>query len=184
MTQIFQQSTKKIKGKVTDMNGSPIIGATIYINSNAKAEAITDVNGEFSLETPEGAVVNITYVGYEPLSFKVNASQMSYSLKMREDAKKLNEVVVVGYGVQKKVTMTGAVANVKSDELTQIPNTNLSNSLAGRAPGATITGNSGLMELPLPSGCVADSVSRFSSSTASYATRPLSMHSNLTKSTR
>lgn len=130
---------------MTDVNGSPIIGATININGKAKAAAITDVNGEFSMEAPEGAIVNISYIGYEPLTFKVNATETNYSLKMSEDAKRLNEVVVVGYGVQKKVTMTGAVANVKSDELTQIPNTNLSNSLAGRAPGATITGNSGLM---------------------------------------
>lgn len=145
MTQVLQQATRKIQGKVTDVNGSPIIGATININGKAKAAAITDVNGEFSMEAPEGAIVNISYIGYEPLTFKVNATETNYSLKMSEDAKRLNEVVVVGYGVQKKVTMTGAVANVKSDELTQIPNTNLSNSLAGRAPGATITGNSGLM---------------------------------------
>ena len=66
MTQVLQQATRKIQGKVTDVNGSPIIGATININGKAKAAAITDVNGEFSMEAPEGAIVNISYIGYEP----------------------------------------------------------------------------------------------------------------------
>ena len=91
-----------------------------------------------------GATLKVSYIGYVDQTMKIT-NQNDYSISLKEDSQNLDEVVVVGYGVQKKVNMTGSISNVKSDDLTAIPNTNLSNSLAGRAAGATIAGNSGLM---------------------------------------
>ena len=92
-----------------------------------------------------GATLSVSYIGYLEQEITIREGQTRLLVKLQEDTQRLDEVVVVGYGVQKKASMTGSISNVKADELTAIPNTNLSNSLAGRAPGATITGNSGLM---------------------------------------
>ena len=127
-----------------DESGIPIIGANVLVKGTTNG-TITDMDGKFTLrDVPESAVLVISYIGYLDHEASV-AGQHTLHIRLKEDTQKLDEVVVVGYGVQKKVNMTGSISNVKADELTAIPNTNLSNSLAGRAPGATIVGNSGLM---------------------------------------
>lgn len=136
--------SKKITGTVVDAAGVPIIGANVIVVGTTN-DSITDMDGKFVIEdVAEGAKLKVSYIGYIDQVITVS-KQADYSISMKEDSQNLDEVVVVGYGVQKKVNMTGSISNVKSDELTAIPNTNLSNSLAGRAPGATIVGNSGLM---------------------------------------
>lgn len=136
--------SKKITGTVVDAAGVPIIGANVIVVGTTNG-SITDMDGKFVIEdVAEGAKLKVSYIGYIDQVITVS-KQADYSISMKEDSQNLDEVVVVGYGVQKKVNMTGSISNVKSDELTAIPNTNLSNSLAGRAPGATIVGNSGLM---------------------------------------
>ena len=103
------------------------------------------MDGKFTLiNVPENAILVVSYIGYLDREIPV-AGKSTLEIRLKEDTQKLDEVVVVGYGVQKKVNMTGSISNVKADDLSVIPSTNLSNSLAGRAPGATITGNSGLM---------------------------------------
>lgn len=142
---VTQQATRTISGMVVDANGEPIIGANVLVKGTTNG-AITDIDGKFSLDgVPVSASLVVTYIGYKNMEVKVTANKSNYKVTLREDAEALDEVVVVGYGSQKKVNMTGAVANVQSEKLTAIPSTNLSNSLAGRAAGATIVGNSGLM---------------------------------------
>ena len=136
--------TKKITGTVVDAAGVPIIGANILVEGTTNG-SITDMDGRFMIENvEEGAKLRISYIGYVDQVITIS-SKAEYAITLKEDSQNLDELVVVGYGVQKKASMTGSISNVKADELTAIPNTNLSNSLAGRAPGATITGNSGLM---------------------------------------
>lgn len=135
--------TKTVTGVVLDASNIPVIGANVIIKGTSNG-TITDMDGKFVLEVPENAVLQVSYIGYIDQEIPVSGKS-SVQVLLKEDTQNLDEVVVVGYGVQKKVNMTGSISNVKSDELTAIPNTNLSNSLAGRAPGATITGNSGLM---------------------------------------
>lgn len=140
------QQNKAISGVVVDDAGIPVIGANIVIKGSTDIGTITDIDGNFKLDNvPDGATLLISYIGYIEQSVLVTGNKSSYQVTLREDTQKLDEVVVVGYGVQKKVNMTGSISNVKAEELTAIPTSNLSNTLAGRAPGMTITGNSGLM---------------------------------------
>ncbi len=145
VTEGTQQQKKIVSGTIVDNTGLPVIGANVVLKDNPGVGAITDIDGKFTLEVPVGATLLVSYIGYLEQTVQVTAGKNSYDITLNEDTQKLDEVVVVGYGVQKKVNMTGSISNVKADDLSVIPNTNLSNSLAGRAPGATITGNSGLM---------------------------------------
>ena len=141
-----QQQKKAISGVVIDDTGLPVIGANIILKGGAGVGTVTDADGKFTLDgIPDGATLLVSYIGYLDQTIQVTGDKSSFQITLHEDTQKLDEVVVVGYGVQKKVNMTGSISNVKAEELSVIPNTNLSNSLAGRAPGATITGNSGLM---------------------------------------
>lgn len=138
------QQDGKLTGTVVDEAGIPVIGANILVKGTTNG-TITDLDGHFVLsDVPDNAIIVVSYIGYLDQEIPANG-KTSLDIKLKENTQKLDEVVVVGYGVQKKVNMTGSISNVKAEELSVIPNTNLSNSLAGRAPGATITGNSGLM---------------------------------------
>lgn len=134
---------KTVKGTVTDMTGEPIIGANVTVKGTTLG-TITDIDGNFTLEVPANATLLFSFIGYTTAEQAVG-NQLVITQVLREDTQALDEVVVVGYGVQKKVSMTGSIVNVKADEISQIPTSNLSNTLAGRAPGLTIAGNSGLL---------------------------------------
>lgn len=139
------QQTRTVTGTVLDKAGAPVIGASIILKGNGTVGTVTDLDGKFSLPgITDGSVLIVSSIGYVEQELVVTGAS-PFSIVLEEDTQALEEVVIVGYGVQKKVNMTGSIANVKADELTQIPQANLSNSLAGRAPGATIVGNSGLM---------------------------------------
>ena len=138
------QQAKKVTGVVVDQAGVPVVGANIVVKGGAGVGTITDIDGNFTLDVANDATLIVSYIGYLDQEVSVKG-KASLQITLKEDTQALDEVVVVGYGVQKKVNMTGSISNVKSDDLTAIPNSNLSNSLAGRAAGATITGNSGLM---------------------------------------
>ena len=141
----MQQARKTVSGIVSDTKGEPIIGANIFVKGTTNG-TISNIDGEFTLsDVHDNAVLLISYIGYRNSEVTVNDKTTQYKITLHEDIQKLDEVVVVGYGTQKKVNMTGAITNVKADELTPIATSNLSNTLAGRAPGMTITGNSGLM---------------------------------------
>ncbi len=127
------QEEKKITGTVVDASGMPIIGANVMVKGTTNG-TITDFDGKFVLNVPDEAVLQISYIGYTNQEVKVgNKSELSVTLK--EDTELLDEVVVVGYGVQKKVNLTGAVSNIKANDITKSSTSNISNALVGRIPG-------------------------------------------------
>ncbi|GAB2594675.1 TonB-dependent receptor [Spirosoma areae] len=134
-----------VKGKVTDTEkGEPIPGATIVLKgANATKGTNTDANGDYSIAVPDrNAVLVFSFVGYEKQEIAVgNRQQVNIILK--PDMKELNEVVVVGFGTQKKATVTGAIASVSTKDLLQSPVANISNSLVGRMPGLFAVQGSG-----------------------------------------
>ncbi len=131
-----------VHGKVTDQTtGETLIGVSVKVK-NSGAGTVTDVKGSFTLSTVSDAVLVISYVGYTSVEVPVNGRD-NLVIKIQTASKGLNEVVVVGYGVQKKITVTGSVATVKGAELEQSPSVNLSNTLAGRLAGVTAVQASG-----------------------------------------
>ena len=139
--EVVQQSAKKIFGKVVDSTGLPIIGANVYQKGTTNG-VITNVDGEFVLEVPKGASIVISYVGYNMQELVINTNS-NYEVVLVEDAQALEEVVVVGYGTQKKVNLTGSVAVVKADQLQNRVATNVTNLLAGHMTGVTVIQSSG-----------------------------------------
>ena len=135
------QQSKVITGTVVDQNGMPIIGANIVVKGTTNG-TITDMDGNFSLEAEKGSVLQVSYIGFTDQEIKVGEKN-SLSITLKEDSKALDEVVVVGYGTQKKVNLTGAITSVKAETLDNMPTNNLSNALAGRAPGVNVTNTSG-----------------------------------------
>ena len=109
------QDGKKINGKVSDANGEPLIGATVMVKGSTIA-TVTDMEGNFQLDVPNGATLVISYVGYNQQEFKVG-SQCSYNFKLDEDSNTLNELVVIGYGQVKKKDLTGSVTAINRDDL-------------------------------------------------------------------
>lgn len=106
---IMQQQNLKVSGVVTDEAGEPLIGVSVLVKGTTLGN-ITDLNGRFSLDVPEGSILEISYIGYKTQSIKAQREPMNIVLK--EDAQKLDEVVVVGFGTQKKVNLTGSVSAV------------------------------------------------------------------------
>jgi len=133
----LQQAGKTITGTVTDSKGEPIIGATVMVKG-AKNGAITDLDGHYSLQASNGDVVEITYVGFKAQQFTVGANS-AYNISLSDDSKMLDELVVVGYGVQKKSDVTGAMINVTEEQLNTKPVTNAFEALQGKAAGVDIT---------------------------------------------
>jgi TonB-linked SusC/RagA family outer membrane protein len=135
---------KKISGAVIDGSGEPIIGASVIEKGTPTNGTATDVDGNFTLTVVYGATLQISYIGYVAQEITVG-NQANLQITLFEDSQTLEEVVVVGYGTQKKVNMTGSITAINTSELSNIATSNFSNTLAGRAPGVNITGNSGLM---------------------------------------
>ncbi len=131
-----------IKGTVTDKKtGEPIIGATVAVLGTTQG-TITDLDGNYSLTVPKGHVIVTSFIGYQDQKQVIDKAG-EYNVVLTEESVKLDEVVVVGYGVQKKVNLTGAVSMVNGDALEERPITNLSTGLQGMLPGVTITAASG-----------------------------------------
>lgn len=128
-----------IKGNVTDHTGLPLVGVNV-IAKGTTTGTVTDIDGNFELHVPEDATIQFSYIGYKNQEIKAK-EQMEVVLL--EDNELLDEVVVVGYGTQKKVNMTGAVSSVKMDALNDRPVTNATNALAGLAAGLSVTNSGG-----------------------------------------
>jgi len=129
-----------VKGEVTDAKG-PIPGVSVKLKGGA-ASTVTDGAGKFSIKVPENSTLIFTYVGYVDQEVEVK-NQSSIKVRLIENNQNLSEVVVVGYGTQKKAVVSGAVAAVKGTELAKSSSVNLTNSLAGRLPGVTALQGSG-----------------------------------------
>ena len=136
---IMQQQNLKVSGVVTDEAGEPLIGVSVLVKGTTLGN-ITDLNGRFSLDVPEGSILEISYIGYKTQSIKAQREPMNIVLK--EDAQKLDEVVVVGFGTQKKVNLTGCVSAVTADDISKRPVANAAILLQGQIPGLRV--NQGL----------------------------------------
>ncbi len=140
---ISQQKGSVIHGTVTDANGETVIGAYV-VKKGQRTGAITDVQGNFSIEAAEGTELVVSCVGFQSTSFVVKAGKTSYSITLKEDNKTLEDVVVVGYGTQKKVNLTGSIATVTADKLVNRTGSDVTSMLTGLMPGVTIIQNSSL----------------------------------------
>jgi TonB-linked SusC/RagA family outer membrane protein len=137
-----QQKGRTIKGNVIDNNGEALIGVNVIVKGTSKG-TVTDMNGNYTLEAvPNSATLEFSYIGYNTQEVKVGASNV-INVKLLEDNQTLDEVVVVGYGTQKKVTLTGSVSSVSSKELLKAPMQNVSNLLTGKVAGLTSIQSSG-----------------------------------------
>lgn len=141
-TKSVQQKTKQIKGTVHDAAGIPIIGANVVDLTSPSNETITDMDGNFTLNVSEEAKLQITYIGFNSKVVPVKGMN-TLQIILTEDSKALEEVVVVGYGTQKKVNLTGSVASVNSDEIKDRVQNDVLSSIQGTVPGVTVVSRPG-----------------------------------------
>lgn len=141
MIRSVQQQGKTITGKVVDANGEPIIGANI-IEVGTTNGTVTDIDGNFSLKVADNATIRVSYIGYVEQEINT-AGKTSFNITLVEDTQALEEVVVVGYGTQKKETLSGSIAILSGKEIIKSPAFNVTNSLAGIIPGLVVVGQSG-----------------------------------------
>ena len=136
-----QQQKKTITGTVTDNSGLPVIGANIVEAGTANG-TVTNINGTFSLSVEDNATIKISYIGY--LEQNINVSgKTSFNVTLQEDMKALEEVIVIGYGTQRKSDVSGSVTTVSGDKLAKIPTANAESALQGMAPGLSVNFGSG-----------------------------------------
>ncbi len=138
---IAQADRKVITGTITDEAGLPVIGANV-VEKGTTNGSITDVDGHFTLTVSPDAVLEVSYIGYLKAEVRVKGKE-SFSIVLREDTQRLDEVVVVGFGTQKKVNLTGSVSSVSSKELESRPQPNVQNMIQGKVPGLQIVSNTG-----------------------------------------
>lgn len=136
-----QQQAKTVTGTVTDVSGEPIIGANIRIKGTTTG-TITDIDGNFSIEAEPQSVIEVSYIGYLTQETIIN-NQKSIRFLLKEDTKTLDEVVVIGYGVQKKADLTGSVANINTEKLNTQSNANIGQALQGKIAGVDIVSQGG-----------------------------------------
>lgn len=134
------QQTSKIKGTIVDAKtGEPIIGASVKVKGT-KLAAITDIDGNFEINTNDGARLEVSYVGYRNAEFMAHNNM---KIEIHEDSESLDEVVVVGYGTQKKESLTGAMSNLKADKLKDVTSATVENMLNGKVSGVYVAPGSG-----------------------------------------
>lgn len=138
--QRVQQSGKRITGKVLDNTGEPVIGASVTVKGTTNG-TITDMDGNFTLDNASGTLV-VSFIGYSPVEVTIGG-KTSFTITLREDDELLDEVVVVGYGVQKKASLTSAISQVRGEDVFANRGiTNATTALQGEVPGLTITRSS------------------------------------------
>ena len=138
---VFAQN-RTISGKVVDAAGQPVVGAAVMVVGNTGIGAATDLNGAFTLNVPAGATISVESIGYKTQTFAVG-NQSTFNIVLEEDAEMLEETVVIGYGVQKKSDVTGAIASVKESDLENRTSTDLAQAIQGKAAGVQIVNSSG-----------------------------------------
>jgi len=140
-SQFLQSQTVEIKGKVTDMNQEPLIGATILVQGSEQG-TITDINGNFQLKTDPNVTLIISYTGFSSKIILVG-NQTVWDIILEPEDLKLDEVVVIGYGSQRKSQITGAISSLKGKDIQDQPVSNLANSMQGRVAGLNVMSASG-----------------------------------------
>ncbi len=140
LTKTFSQDFV-VKGKVIDPNGLPMTGVNVFSSTNS-TKTSTDFDGSYTIKTNSKSTLTFSFIGYDNLMLSVNG-RTNIDAKLRENYSGLNEVVVVGYGTQKKSVTTGAISSVKAKDLQDIPITRIEQALQGRTSGVLVTANSG-----------------------------------------
>ena len=135
------QQANKVTGIVKDANGEPIIGANVIVKGQSTG-TITDIDGNFSIKAEPQSVIEVSYIGYLTQETVIN-NQKSIRFLLKEDTKTLDEVVVIGYGVQKKADLTGSVANINTEKLNTQSNANIGQALQGKIAGVDIVSQGG-----------------------------------------
>ena len=136
-----QQQTKNVNGTVVDVNGDPVIGANVVVKGTTNG-TITDIDGRFTIDADAKSVLNVSYIGYLTKEVAVG-NQQTVRIVLLEDTKTLDEVVVIGYGTQKKADLTGSVANVSAEKLNTQSNANIGQALQGKIAGVDIVSQGG-----------------------------------------
>ena len=135
----------KVMGNVTDATGEPVIGASVMVNGTTNG-AVTDIDGNYTLtDVPSNAEITISYIGFQPTTLKATDAKLG-KVVLQEDNKVLSEVVVVGYGTQKKANLTGAVAMITADDINNRPVSSAAGALQGADPSVNLTFNSGSLD--------------------------------------
>ncbi len=132
----------QVTGTVMDSNNEPLVGATVY-EKNTATGVITDVNGWFKIAVPEKARLVVNYIGYKETEVEIKNGVFAYTIQLPEDNQTLKDVVVVGYGSQKKINLSGAVDQVNADDLSKRPISDVSKGLQGMIPNLNIDFTSG-----------------------------------------
>ena len=130
--------TITVKGQVVDQNGEPLVGATVKVKDSSTG-AVTDIDGNFQISVPSNAVLVVSYVGYQDKEVAVRGRAIIEQIQLNADETILDQVVVVGYGTQKKADLTGSVSIVNADEMKKVSHSNISSMLEGKVAGVQIT---------------------------------------------
>ena len=138
MASVQQDQTIKVSGQVVDQSGEPLIGATVRLKG-AQSGVVTDFDGNFEISAPANGTLVVSYVGYKDREIAVRGRAILNAIELESDAMMLEQVVVVGYGVQKKADLTGSVSIVNADELKRTSNSNISTMLEGKVAGVSVT---------------------------------------------
>jgi TonB-linked SusC/RagA family outer membrane protein len=133
---------RQVTGVVKDATGETVIGASVVEKGNTGNGSVTNIDGQFSISVPSNATLTISFIGYQAQDVALNG-RVNISVVLREDAELLDEVVVVGYGVQRKSDVTGAIASVRSDDIKGLATTDAAAALQGKAAGIQILNSSG-----------------------------------------
>ena len=136
-----QQQTRTITGRIVDSNGEAVIGANVIVKGTTNG-TVTDIDGNFSIEVDSKSVLNVSYIGYLSKELVVG-NQKILNIVLLEDTKTLDEVVVIGYGTQKKADLTGSVANINTEDLNTQSNTTIGQALQGKIAGVDIVSQGG-----------------------------------------
>lgn len=134
------QELMKVTGVVVDQNAEPLIGVTVRVKDDAKSGTVTGLDGDFSIMVQKGKTLVFSYLGYQ--TKEVAAITSKLKINMKEDNKMLDDVVVVGYGVQKKSSVTGAISQVKKEDMENRTITNAKSALQGKTAGVQIVSSS------------------------------------------
>lgn len=138
----WQVYAKPIEGTVSDAAGNPIIGATIVEVSTSNG-TVTDIDGQFFLDVEDGKKIQISYVGYRMETITIQSGKTIYPVVLSEDTELLDDVVVIGYGTQRRSDVTGSISSVSAQDIADFSSKSLAESLQGMAAGVTVTKGSG-----------------------------------------
>ncbi len=136
-----KSTQKKVSGFITDEKGEPIIGASIKLVGTNQG-TITDFDGKFSIETPQDGIMAVSYIGFQSLNVSING-RPNINITLIEDSKLIDEVVVVGYGTQRKMDVTTSIASLRAKDIAGQPVTNVLQAMGGKMPGVQISQTSG-----------------------------------------